>query len=351
MIDVDEFDILLGIFKSWRENNPEYAEATAVDGVEGYYELGFAEVFFDMSVVGNGRYVTDLGIFLFGGRADAPDKIALGELGKLKRLEDLTIAAYDHHLELVGQLPFEKLTTLKKLELNFFGLDKTEHYSDESDFDESDTECHSHPIHPTRFRKFRTFPRNGLPADKLIGIGKLSCLEILHIAGVKSGFDSSILSEICGLKNLKVLKFVNCDSESEAWLPPIEEEHVLALLHVTRQLPPDIQGKILEDLSIIPHPIQVSFKKEGDDIIEGPGAYIFESHAFIKDNGLGECTFCSPRGECECEDRLLQARKIFPKLQEFGAKYFVEEYRTLNRYINRDDCDYGDCDYNCYCGG
>ena len=344
MIDVDEFDILLGIFKSWRENNPEYAEATAEDGVEGYYELGFAEVCFDMRVIGNGRYVTYLGIFLFGGRADTPDKIALGELGKLKRLEDLTIAAYDHHLELVGQLPFEKLTTLKKLELNFFGLDKTEHYSDESDFDESDTECHSHPIYPTRFRKFQTFPRNGLPADKLIGIGKLSCLEILHIAGVKSGFDSSILSEICGLKNLKVLKFVNCDSESEAWLPPIEEEHVLALLHVTRQLPPDIQGKILEDASIqIPHPIQVSFKKEGDDIIEGPGAYIFECQAFMKDNGLGECTFCSLRGECECEDRLLQARKIFPKLQEFGAKYFVEEYRTFDRdIIDRDDREY-DC--------
>ena len=61
----------------------------------------------------------------------------------------------------------------------------------------------------------------------------------------------------------------------------------------------------------------------------------------MKDNGLGNVRF-SPAGECECEDRLLQRGKSSPSC-EFGAKYFVEEYRTFDRdIIDRDDREY-DC--------
>lgn len=314
MLDLDEFDILLGIFKSWRDNN-----ACCIGEHQLYSDAffdvcvdfpGLGDALISMSEVGNRRYVSELHISL---SCEGIAKIAVGELGKLERLECLSITANcylnDEHDELVGRLPFEKLTALKSLQLNFFSLDYK--FSEPKEWEIINID--GYPNEEYGRDMIETFPFHGLPADKLRGIGKLPCLETLHLAGVKSGVDSSIVSEICGLKTLKDLKLVNFDSESVAWLKPTEKQ-VLALLHVTSPLPRDIQGKILEEVSNhIPHPIRRSFKDE-PQIIEEPGAYDLE----LFDNKF----------ECECENRLIQARKIFPELQEFGAKYFVQEYRV-----------------------
>lgn len=317
---MDELDVLLDIFKSWRDDNPDYLRPDRIeiewdDEVSGSCQLFYDQIDteFDLRYENEGGrdigHVTALKI-VFGGLDRQPMKIAVGELGNLQRLESLSISAsygrgdnVQCPLHIEGQFPFGKLPRLKTLQMNFFTIDVHnfraifEKFLNDEEYIFTDT-----PM-------IETFPRHGLPADKLRGIGNLSRLETLHLAGVQSGIDSSILSEIRHLTNLRDLELINCDSESEAWNSPTEEQ-VLALLQVTAALPQDVQGIILERVrSGIPCPRMCTWDEDYYD----------------EDTCLPEELFGNKVTHEEYRNNLIHARKTFSKLEKFDSRYFVAQ--------------------------
>ena len=366
MIDFDDVDILLGVFKSWRDDNPKqtWPEHTVIKWTptlrkigesiadfeqrksneklceckrSGEYELfqgqSDYQVTFDAIFNDGKRDLKKIDIILGSSNLE-PIRLSLSELGKFEHLESVSISVNDRiwddvsfnnltwndydtvgcPLELIGQIPFEKLPLLKALTLEFLTLStRLDRYT-------------SHKL------KINTCPLNGLRADKLRGIGKLSSLERLEITGVK-GVDSDIISEIQSLKSLKTLSLINCDGNSEAWAKCIlKEESIPAILQVTSPFPRDIQEKILKDLKQhIPLPIQ---RKVKDDFSFYHGAAELD----LKPLGWFE----------NYPGMFFQARKVFPELEEFESRYYLEETCIIvgGEYIY--DSEGNEVDYDVY---
>ena len=263
----------------------------------------------------------------------APMQLPLHELGELQKLERLYISCYSWQntekcpIELIGNFPFDKFTQLKTLYLNLFWIEderfvETFRYygdppsqSSSSDDSSSDDGEEGSGYHEYTNNMKRITPCYGLSPEKLKGIGKLSNLENLTIAGVKDGLDLSFFAELEKMKSLKELRLVNCDQDSPIWKKPGMETRY-SFLQVTDQLPPDIQQRIFEDVKNtfpkFPIPREIDYDSEDWDIDDDP--YSKGKRAEVESSAKLE--------------ELLQARKFLPELQLFENKFFEYDYST-----------------------
>ena len=181
-------------------------------------------------------------------------QLRLHELENCRNLERLDISCGFNSWENTENVPsthwefLHKFTQLKTLYLNLFCIEderfvETFRYygdppsqSSSSDDSSSDDGEEGSGYHEYTNNMKRITPCYGLSPEKLKGIGKLSNLENLTIAGVKDGLDLSFLAELEKMKSLKKLRLVNCDQDSPIWKKPGMETRY-SFLQVTDQLP------------------------------------------------------------------------------------------------------------------
>ena len=364
-VAVDEIEVLSGIFDSWREHNPdqkigeepslldyyngtlehfpiekdlEGEEFRLVDEDYELFDCEWGRINFQLECKKEGndyyRYVRSLEIGLGDDHYMKPIlQLPLHELGELQKLERLDITCYSWEntekcpIELIGNFPFDKFTQLKTLYLNLFWIE-------DDRFVETFVRYYDDPpeegsgYHEYTSNMKRITPCCGLSPEKLKGIGKLSNLENLTIAGVKDGLDLSFFAELEKMKSLKKLKLVNCDQDSPIWKKPGMETRY-SFLQATDQLPPDIQKRIFEDVKNtfpkFPIPRKIDYDEDWD----------------IDDDPYSKGKRAEVESSAKLEE-LLQVRKFLPELQLFENKFFEHDYST-DTEANELEAYYEDC--------